>query len=292
MLRGTDLHAEVARLRERAALAATRAARAGARAAHHERRAREGGAGQRQSNRSLAQLHRESRDRHLVTAGLYMRYARELEERAGSTGAGTTQLIRSVAGACGRCGVFVNLCVKGDTPMVLVSDATARAVHDAEVLLGEGPSAACPIDGPLLIRGDEIRRRWPSLAAAAEPFGLRAVATVPLEMADFPIGSLTAVATSPDGYIEVGLNELGAMGDAVLEELVAEVGAPGLARIPLLDRIDCKDELHQAVGMVAARCDCSTGDAFALLRARAFSTGTDLGSLARAIISGDAHVEW
>lgn len=287
----SDYHREAARFRDRAARAAERATRTRTVAEHHERRAREERVELQPLHRSLARAHRESQERQLATCALYTRHAQRLEELAGRSGASPPRLIESVASGCGRCGAFVNLSAAGTTPMVVASDTTARAVHDVEVLLGEGPSLASQRDGPVLAGGDDMRRRWPPLAAATERLGVLAVAAVPLQVEDLTVGSLTAIATSPAGRIEVSLGELGAIGHAVLDELLFEVAAPGPDGTELLDQLDPKDELHQAVGVVMARCGCSIADAFALLRARAFSTETDLGSLAKTIISGDVRAE-
>lgn len=287
-----DLRVEAVRYRARAARSAARAARARSSAQYHDRLARNGEAAFAARCERLAQIHLRSAARQLAVSSLYERHARRLEVRGRPLGGSAPGLIESVAEESGGCGVCINLSASGRVEMVLASDATVRAVHDAEAELGDGPSRTSLVEGPLTAGHEELRSRWPLLAQAIEPLGVTAMSSVPLREQDVTLGSLTTVAVRPADGPVVALERLTVVADAVLDALTAELEEPGRAGTGLLENVDAKDELHQAAGIVSARCDCPTGDALDVVRARAFSAGVDVCVLARAIISGDERVEY
>lgn len=286
-----DRALELARYRVRAARARARAGQAGAAADHHERSAREGPVQLRAMHRSVADAHRGTQRRHLAVVALYDRHARSIEERDASGTPELPGLVESVAEACGSRSAYLTLRTARGAVMVVASDETADAVHEAEAVLAEGPSLDCVGTGPVLARDGQLRTRWPLLAGAIEPFGVAALASVPLRAGDTAIGSLTAVATGAPHVGTIDLPRLDAVGEGVLEVLTAELEGPNLGATSLLGNLDAAEELHQAAGMLAVRLGLRVDDAVALLHARAFATGTDVCSLAAAVLAGTTTLD-
>lgn len=287
----SDPRHEAVRYRARAARSAARAARAGASARYHERLAGEGMSSLAARHASIAATHRRSEARQLAVTSLYERHARRLEIRRRASWVEAPGLIESVAEQSGGSGVYLNLIATASVEMVLASNATARAVHDAEVELGYGPSRTSVVEGPLTADHEVLRSRWPLLAAAIEPLGVAGLSSVPLRERNVTLGSLTVLTVPPAGGAAVALKRLTVVAGAVFDALTMEFEEPEGADTGLLENVDTKDELHQAAGIVSARCDCPIGDAVDLVRARAFSAGVDVCVLARAVISGDERFE-
>ena len=85
----------------------------------------------------------------------------------------------------------------------------------------------------------------------------------------------TACATCPTGWPS-------AKARALLQ--VPYLRGNGDSALRRLGLADDQAVVHQAAGMVSAHCHCSTGDALALLRARAFADGQPVGQVAHAVV--------
>lgn len=275
---------EQERYEERARNAEARASRQGALADHFEQKAAGASPARAVPYASLAAIHRQNEARHLAVAGLYARHLARFPH-PGEPGeapgpAGAPRLIESVAAGLGASSAYLEL-----SGAVIASDATARAVHDAELVLGEGPAHTCVRDGPIIAGPGTLRRCWPRYAHAVAALGVTEVGCAPIAGA---LGALTALCTT-QRIAPTSLDDLRVGSEALVDLLLAETEDPGPSG--LLAHLDHHAELHQAAGAVAAQQGCTTDTALVLIRARAFATGLPLADLVRHVNAGRVHLE-
>jgi len=89
----------------------------------------------------------------------------------------------AVAAAIGMPSAAVILFGKGRLEAVVAaSDTTARAAHDLEFVLGEGPAYLAVTRGQTVqVAGTVLCDRWPMYGSAVARLGVRAVIAVPLQ---------------------------------------------------------------------------------------------------------------
>lgn len=274
----------------RTARAIARAARAGGAAEWHESRA--DGLSPRVSSfhTSMAALHRRAQERHVACIALQWRWGLTIAQRTARLSEDPAdpppRFIDTLALTAQSAGVCIDLRTDRGARAVMASDSTARWAHDLEEVLGEGPVHSCERGGPLLVRDGEIGERWSRYGALLETLDVRGVAAVPLKVGGFSLGSLTAYGTSTHPIIPE-LGHIRAMGHAVVDLLLTEPHCPTEEALGLAGEVDCKDQLHQAAGMVSVHQGCSVPDALALLRARAFAADMDLSTVVQAVLRGE-----
>jgi hypothetical protein len=171
--------------------------------------------------------------------------------------------------------------------VLAASDATARAAHNLEIMLGEGPvHALAGKSTPIRVAGPSLCDRWPRYGPAVTELGVQAVLAVPLP----PAGSLGALcAYTPQPAITDNAAAAAGRIAAALARALATVppyqryskGDSALLRFGLTDDYAV---VHQAAGMVSAHCHCGIDDALALLRARAFADSQPVEQVALAVV--------
>ncbi len=166
--------------------------------------------------------------------------------------------------------------------LFLASDKTARRAHDLEFKLGEGPAidatrARCAVTAS----GRQMCERWRLYGPEAAALDVHAVAAAPLQAGPACLGTLTVL----NPVRELTDPAIDLLGEALAYSLIDafQAGAEGL--IP----VDGDDwtAIYKAAGMISARHDCSPADALALIRARAFTVGSDVHLVAGSIIRGE-----
>ena len=169
--------------------------------------------------------------------------------------------------------------------VVAASDATARAAHNLEIMLGEGPvHALAGKSTPIRVAGPSLCDRWPRYGPAVTELGVQAVLAVPLPPAG-SLGALCAYTPQPaitDNAAAAAGRIAAALARALLQ--VPYLRGNGDSALRRLGLADDQAVVHQAAGMVSAHCHCSTGDALALLRARAFADGEPVEQVALAVV--------
>jgi hypothetical protein len=290
-----------------------RAQRAAALADNHEARATAGPEYLRELRTRMARLHRRTERRHRTSAGLQEMHAVTTEawlaRGRNSSGppwpaASPPALMATVAEAIGvRSATAALHGSRRSSLAASSSDDLARAVHELELAVGEGPAGSAVSGGePVSVGGRELAARWSLYGPAAIELGVRSVLAVPLRaglpdedelQADPPrggtpqeddicLGSLAVYGTEPvldDAVVAA----TGRMAGAVTRAMLLPGG-------PLFADADYEPTVHQAAGMVAARCGCGVDDAEGLLRARAFADGCPVGEIARAVLRGEIHL--
>jgi hypothetical protein len=275
-----------AKLRSRIDLAAERSSRAREIAAQHEALALTDSAPLRDLHHRMAAIHRRMERRHLVTVDLYVSVLATLQRPKTpdpSRLAAMPSLLSATAELAGSAGAVMALFDSSQAEaLFLASDATARRVHDLEFNLGEGPSIdATKTRSTVTASGRQMCERWQIFGPEAAALDVHAIAATPLQAGPACLGTLTVL----NPVREVSDPAIDLLGEALAYSLIDafQAGAEGL--IPVDG--DHWTGIYKAVGMISARHGCSPADALALIRARAFTTGSDVHEVAGRIIRGD-----
>jgi GAF domain len=110
----------------------------------------------------------------------------------------------------------------GSLRWVVVTDGAAGLLEDTQRDLGEGPGLAAYGDAAAVVVTDlATDRRFPRLAAAVTPRGLRGVLVVPVAVAGRPVGALSVYATAPCPWSGIDVAAVGAYAGVVAELLRA-----------------------------------------------------------------------
>ena len=180
--------------------------------------------------------------------------------------------------------------------VMCVTDSVAEQLAELQLMLGEGPcldvlASAAPVLAADL--GDEeFGPRWPAFVPAARLLGAGAVFVFPLVAGAIRAGVMGLYRGSP-GPLSVGeLGDLLVLADVATVMLLSsayaggdgEDGAAGLdGQAP--DLALHRAEIDQATGMLTVQLGVSAGEAFARLRAYAYSQDRRLTEVAGDIVA-------
>jgi GAF domain-containing protein len=153
---------------------------------------------------------------------------------------------------------------------------------------GDGPCVECFKTGRPVSAEDpaEMRRRWPTFAAAAEESGFASVHAVPMRLRDTVLGSLNLFradqgALGPDDALAAqALTDVATI--SILQQRTIEHAS--VAQTQLQRALDSRVVIEQAKGFVAHTHRVDMGTAFAMLRRHARTTREPLVDVARAVI--------
>jgi hypothetical protein len=288
--------AAIAALRRRAAEERRRAARAESIAVSYEERIERAPEHLRDLRIRMAQLHRRMELRHKTSAMLHELHAVRLELWVAEGGpASPPGFMSTVTAAIGVPSATAT--IRGRRPVAVVassSDAVARAAHDLEIALGEGPTMAAMAEAaPVSIADRAMTERWPLFGPAVGELGVRSVHAVPFRRAAVCLGTLCVYSQEPE-VGDIVTAATGQIAEAVTHTVL--LGGPdpdsgdGFPASQLFGAADYQPGVHQAAGVVAARCDCGIDDAEDLLRARAFAESRPLEDIAAAVLRGEADL--
>jgi len=176
--------------------------------------------------------------------------------------------------------------------VVAASDATARAAHDLEFVLGEGPAHLAAARGRTVqVAGTALAGRWPQYGPAVARLGVQAVIAVSLQPAG--LGAVCAYASQP-AISQQAAMAAGQIADALPLALSQAPHHPlpgdGVPALPLLGEAGFPAVIHQAAGMLSQQCGCGISDALVLLRARAFSAGRPAEEIAAGVVRGELRL--
>jgi hypothetical protein len=288
--------ATMAVLRRRVAEELRRAARAESIAVSYDERIARGPEHLRDLRARMAALHRRMEIRHKTSALLQELHIVRLEAwMARGEPASPPGFMSTVAAAIGVPSATATIC--GRRPAAVVassSDAVARAAHDLEVALGEGPARDAMVKAaPVSVAGWAMAERWPLFGPAVGELGVRSVHAVPFRSDAICLGTLCVYGQEPE-VGEIVTKATGQIAEAVTHTVL--LGGPdpdsgnGFSAGQLFGAADYQPDVHQAAGVVAAQCDCGIDDAEDLLRARAFAESRPLEDIAAAVLRGEVDL--
>jgi len=238
-----------------------------------------------------AALERRAQACHLALARLQDQHAGLLRSWLGRPGKLEQEpvFIDAVAAAIGLPSTAVVLLgTQPDEAVVAASDATARAAHDLEFVLGEGPAyLAADRAQTVQVAGTALAGRWPRYGPAVSSLGVRAVIAVPLQPAG--LGAVCAYTSRP-AISDHAARAAGQIADALplalTQDARALLSGHDVPALPLFGEADFPAVIHQAAGVISQQCGCGISDALALLRARAFSAGRPAEEIAANVVRG------
>ena len=177
------------------------------------------------------------------------------------------------------------------------SDETAAEAERLQFTVGEGPCLSAHASGePVLADEATIASRWPAFhddLVARTP--VRGVISLPLvdELRGFGAMDLYLVPPNDIGSVTL-YDALAVTGDVVArfqatsQQSSRRADGPAWLDAPAAGR---RALVWQAIGLVNSGLRLTSGDALALLRARAYSEGRDLDDLAAHVVNGDVPLE-
>jgi hypothetical protein len=179
--------------------------------------------------------------------------------------------------------------------LMCVTGQVSEQLSELQLTLGEGPCHDVLVSAAPVLATDlgdaESDRRWPGFAPAARHLGAGAVFAFPLTVGAIRAGVLGLYRGSPGPLPDRQLGDLLILADAATVMLLdgahgdaeTEDGAwlDGQARNLALHRA----EVDQATGMLTVQLSVSAGEAFARLRAYAYSRDRRLADVAGDIVA-------
>ena len=183
--------------------------------------------------------------------------------------------------------------------VMCVTDPAGEQLAELQLMLGEGPchdvlASAAPVLAADL--GDtEFSRRWPAFIPAARQLGAGAVFAFPLIVGAIRAGVLDLYRDAPGPLSDRQLGDLLILADAATVMVLGgvhgdgdgdgdgEAGTTLDGQAP--DLALHRAEIDQATGMLTVQLDVSAGEAFARLRAYAYSQQRRLADVAGDIVA-------
>jgi len=213
------------------------------------------------------------------------------------------ELTRSVAGGAPAAEVFMLLAERctellpidacgillvdhnGRLEVVGASDSAAYLLDLFQLQAEEGPCLECCRTGEL-VRDDELAPDgpWPRFAAATPSRGFTSVAAVPLGTRGTTLGALNTFCSVPLPAPDLEVAQ--ALADAATVALLQadpELDADTIAR-RVVETVAARNVVEQAIGIVAARFDCSFPEALGRLRRASTVVGATLVDTATAVV--------
>ena len=284
-----DMSTCIGELRQWATAERRRAATDAAVAAYYEQQAAQSPVSFGPDRLKRAAVHRRAEACHHAAARLHERHAARLQAQLDKAEATVFRpgFATATATVLGMPSTAIAL-LDGQRAIAVLaaSDAIARAAHDLEAMMGEGPVHAVTTKSTLIrVQGPALRDRWPRYGPAVTELGVQAVLAVPL-LPTGSLGALCAYTREPaitDNTVAAAGRIAASLARAMLQvpHLQDSKGDSALQRFGLTDD---RAVVHQAAGTVSVQCHCSINDAVALLRARAYASGQPVEQVAVAVV--------
>jgi ANTAR domain-containing protein/GAF domain-containing protein len=195
------------------------------------------------------------------------------------------QALRDLLGADGASVTLENPTIRRVTWGT--TDERAEKLENLQDVLGEGPcreafTSQRPVSTAM---SRTAASRWPRYIPAAEQIlGPRAVVwSLPMRVTDTPIGTISAYRLDGKPLAEP-LDAAQMLADAAALMLLTDPATR--EEVPGAGPWAIRAVVHQAVGTLMIQLGTGAEDALAVLRAHAFTAGTQLAEVARAVLDG------
>jgi GAF domain-containing protein len=175
----------------------------------------------------------------------------------------------------------------GQPRWVAVSDAAMELLEQIQHDFGEGPClAAFAEDRVVAVEDLGSERVWDRIAAVVGQLHVRGVLSVPVRLADQPVGTLDVYVTQPRAWSTGEVQALGALA-VVTAELVStgvELANREVEVAQLRQALANRVWIEQAKGVLAATRGVDPDQAFQHLRRQARSSSRKLADLAHQVV--------
>jgi GAF domain-containing protein len=170
---------------------------------------------------------------------------------------------------------------------VAVSDAAMELLEQIQHDFGEGPClAAFAEDRVVAVEDLQSERVWDRIAAVVGQLQVRGVLSVPVRLADQPVGTLDVYVTQPRAWTSGEVEALGALA-VVTAELVStgvELANREVEVAQLRRALASRVWIEQAKGVLVATRGVNPDAAFQQLRKRARASSRKLADLAHEVV--------
>lgn len=167
------------------------------------------------------------------------------------------------------------------------SDTWAARLAELEYTVGEGPGVeAFETGSPVLVPDLSAEQvRWPGFGQSTLAAGLGAVFAFPLQFGAIRLGTLELVRRRPGVLPSAEARDAALAADLVTAALLRQSREAERAGREFAPRtVTSYENVHIATGMLAAQLGISLNDAFARLRAHAYSADRSLLEVARDVL--------
>jgi len=175
----------------------------------------------------------------------------------------------------------------GQPRWVATTDAAMQLLEEVQHDFGEGPClAAFAEDRVVAVQDLASELIWDRIAVVVRQLQVRGVLSVPVRLADQPVGTLNVYATQPRAWSPAEVQALGAFA-VVTAELVrtaVELANHQLEVAQLRQALTSRIWIEQAKGMLAATQGVTLDEAFRQLRGRARSSSRKLAEVAQEVV--------
>jgi GAF domain-containing protein len=181
----------------------------------------------------------------------------------------------------------------GPPRWVAVSDAAMQLLEEVQHDFGEGPCVAAYVEDRVVAVQDLASELvWDRIAVVVRQLQVRGVLSVPVRLADQPVGTLNVYASQPRAWSPAEVQALGALAlvSAELVHTAVELANREVEVAQLRQALASRVWIEQAKGMLAATQGVSLDQAFQRLRRRARSSSRKLAEVALEVVQ-DAQRE-
>jgi transcriptional regulator with GAF, ATPase, and Fis domain len=211
----------------------------------------------------------------------------------GEPGTSVKEALRHVTEACkdlfGVAGSGIMLADEQNVPRyVAASDGPGRMLEVVESATGQGPCTEAFINNTVVASTDvTAEERWPDLANAIRPYGVRAVLGLPVRLGAVTVGTLDVYYDRPHVWGDDECQALGRYRDVIESTLAAAVAAHNAGELAaqLQYALDYRVIIERGVGYLMARDQVDSITAFARLRRAARDTQSKIGDVAQQLVS-------
>jgi GAF domain-containing protein len=175
----------------------------------------------------------------------------------------------------------------GQPRWVATTDAAMQLLEEVQHDLGEGPClAAFAEDRVVAVEDLRSELVWDRIAVVVRQLQVRGVLSVPVRLADQPVGTLNVYATQPRAWTPAEVQALGAFAivTAELVHTAVELAGREVEVAQLRQALSSRVWIEQAKGMVAATHGVALDEAFRQLRVRARSSSRKLADVAQEVV--------
>jgi transcriptional regulator with GAF, ATPase, and Fis domain len=180
---------------------------------------------------------------------------------------------------------------RGRLQVVAYTDESARLLELFELQKAEGPCLDCFASGEAITNVDlaASRGRWPVFTEAALGSGFTYSHALPLRLRRQVVGALNLFTVERAELTAEHLAVVQGMADIATIGLLHERAVHDQAVLAdqLQTALHSRIVIEQAKGVLSARAAISVGEAFRRMRTHARRTGTQLTTVAEAIVTGE-----
>lgn len=211
----------------------------------------------------------------------------------GEPGTSVVEALRHVTEACadlfGVTGSGIMLADEQNVPRyVAASDGPGRMLEVVESETGQGPCTEAFVNNTVVVSADVTAEpRWPDLAAALRPYGVRAVLGLPVRLGAVTVGTLDVFYDRPHIWQDDECQALGRYRGVIESTLAAAVAAQNAGELAaqLQYALDYRVIIERGVGYLMARDHVDSVTAFNRLRRAARDTQSKIGDVAQRLVS-------